>query len=146
MNSDHPDAACLSDAGKPGCVAIAIIPACAHLQGNRQIDRLDCRFQDTRSMGLVAHQRRASVAIDHFLYRTAEIDVDDPRAAVGIELCRFGHHPRLAAGELNRHRLFFRAASRHRQRLPGFSDHRLAGDHFGHNKAGPQVLDEAAKR
>src|SRR5271165_7513967 len=93
-------------------------------------------------MGLVAHQRRARLAIDHFLHWTAEIDVDDPRAAIGIELCRLGYHPRLAPGKLNRHRLLVRAALRHRSRLPRLTDHRFAGDHFGHDETRPQALDE----
>ncbi len=97
-------------------------------------------------MQLVAHQRRAGMAVDHFLDRAAEIDVDDLRAAIGVELGRLGHDTRLAAGELHRHRLFLGAALCHRQRLSRFADHRLARDHLRDHKPGAQPLDQTAKR
>ena len=129
-----------------GALRLLLVPAGAHLQGDRQVDRLHGCFEDARRMSFVAHQRRAGVAVDHLFHRTAEIDVDHPRAAIGVELCRLGHDARLAAGELHRHRLLFGAALRHSQRLPSLADHRLAGDHLRNDEAGAEPLDESAER
>src|SRR6516164_929814 len=57
VDGDHADPACFGNPRKPGCVAVAIIPAGAHLKGDRQIDCLDRRLEDACSMSLVAHQR-----------------------------------------------------------------------------------------
>ncbi len=81
-------------------------------------------------MQLVAHQGRTGMAVHHF----------------GVKLGRFGHDPRLAAGELYRHRLLIGAALRHRQRLPGVADRRLAGDHFRDHERGALAFDDAAER
>ena len=97
-------------------------------------------------MRFVAHQRGAGMAVDDLFHRAAEIDVDQPRAAVGVELRGLGHDLRLAAGELHRHRLLVGAALRHRQRLPGLADRRLACDHLGDDKRGAVPLDQTAKR
>ena len=129
-----------------GALRLLLVPAGAHLQRDRQIDRLDRRFEDARGMHFVAHQRRAGMAVDDLFHRAAEIDVDQPRAAIGVELGRLGHDLRLAAGELHRHRLLLGAALRHRQRLPRLADRRLAGDHLGDDKRGAVPLDEAAER
>ena len=72
-------------------VAVLVVPAGAHLQRDRQIDRPDRRLEDARGLPLVAHQRRAGMAVHHLLDRAAEIDVDEAGAAVGIELGRLGH-------------------------------------------------------
>ena len=62
-----------------------------------------------------------------FLHRTAHIDIDDRRAAIGIEFRRLGHFVRVATGKLHRHRLFQMAP-----RQPFASDWRvcriIAGD------------------
>ena len=97
-------------------------------------------------MHLVAHQRRTGMAVDHLFDRAAEIDVDDTGAAVGLELRRLGHHPRLAAGELHRHWLFLGAALRHQQRLPGVADGRFAGDHLGDDQGCALALHHAPER
>ena len=146
MHRDHADAARFGDPRERRRVAIAVIPAGAHLQGDRQVDRLDGGFENPRGMQLVAHQRRAGMAVDHLFHRAAEIDVDQPRAAIGIELRRLRHDPRLAAGELHRHRLLVGAALRHRQRLPGLADRRLAGDHLRHHQRGALLFDHAPER
>ena len=86
------------------------------------------------------------MAADHLLDRAAEIDVDQPGTAIGVELRRLGHDLRLAAGQLHRHRLLLGAALRHRQRLPCLADRRLAGDHLGNDERGAVSLDDAAKR
>ena len=146
VHADHANAACFGNPSEPGRIAAAVVPAGAHLQGDRQVHRLDRRLENARGMRFVAHQRRAGMAVDHLLHRAAEIDVDDPRPAIGVELGRLGHHPRLAAGELHRHRLLIGAALRHRHRLARLADHRLAGDHLGDDKPGSEPLDEAAER
>ena len=84
--------------------------------------------------------------IDDFFHRTAEIDVDQPRATVGVELRGLGHDLRLAAGKLHRHRLFFGAAPCHRQRLPRFADRSLACDHLRNHKRGAVSLDQTTER
>ena len=49
---------------------------------------------------LVAHQRRAGMPIHHLFDGATEIDVDEPGAAVGVELCRLCHHARLTPRQL----------------------------------------------
>ena len=56
-------------------------------------------------------------------------------AAILVELRRLGHHLGLAAGELHGHRKFLGRVLRHQQGLARFADHRLAGDHLGHDQA-----------
>ena len=146
MHRDHADAAGFGDPRESRRVAMALVPAGAHLQGDRQVDRLDGGFENARGMQLVAHQRRAGMAAHDLFDRTAEIDVDQPRAAIGVELCRLGHDPRLAAGELHRHRLLVGAALRHCQRLPGLADRRLAGDHLGDDERGALPFDDPPER
>ena len=65
-------------------------------------------------MSLVAHQRGAGLPVDHLFHRATEIYVDNSRAAIGVELCSLGHYARLAAGQLNGHRLLVDAAFGHR--------------------------------
>src|SRR5262249_28737922 len=142
----HSNAACFGNPGEPRCVTIVLVPAGAHLQGNRQVDRPDRRFENPRRMSLIAHQRRAGMAVDDLFYRTAEIDGYDPRTGISVELRRLGHDLGVAACELHRHRLLFGTIARHRQRLPGLADHRLAGDHFRHDETRPQLLDETPER
>ena len=146
VHRDHADAAGFGNLRQARRVAVVVVPARAHLQGDRQIDRLDGRLEDARGVQFVAHQRRAGMAVDHLLDRAAEIDVDQPRAAVGVELRGLGHDLRLAAGELHRHRLLLGAALRHRQRLARLADRRLAGDHLGNDQRRPMPFDEAPER
>ena len=94
----------------------------------------------------IAHQRRAGVAVDDLLHRAAHVDVDDRCAALLVELCRFGHHLRLAAGELERHRLLGRIPQRLLQRLAGLADHRLAGDHLADRQPRAIALDDPPER
>ena len=97
-------------------------------------------------MQLIAHQRRTGMAVDYFFDRATEIDVDQPRAAIGIQLGRLRHDLRLAPGKLDRHRLLLGAALRHRQRLAGVADRRLAGNHFRDHQGGALPFDDAAER
>ena len=52
----------------------------------------------------------------------------------------------LAAGELERHRLLDRVPQRLLQRLAGFADHRLAGDHLADRQPGAVALDDSPER
>ena len=115
VHSDHANAAGFGNVREAGRVALVIVPAGAHLQRHRQIDRLDRRFEDAGRLQFVAHQRRPGMAAHHLLDRATEIDVDQAGAAVGVEFGCLGHHRRLAAGELHCHRLLLGAALRHRQ-------------------------------
>ena len=146
MHGDHLDAAVFRDLGEARGVLVGIVPALAHLQRDRQLHRLHRRFQDPGGLGLVAHQRGAGIAVDHLLHRAAEIDVDDGGAAILVELGGLGHHMRLAAGKLHRHRRFLGHILGHAQRLAVLPDHRFAGDHLGHHQPGAAALDQAAER
>ena len=145
MNRDHPDAAILGDAGQPRRVAAGMVPAGAHLQGHRQVHRLDRRLQDPRRMNLVAHERRAGMTVHHLLHRAAEIDVDESRTPVLVQLRRLGHHLGLAAGKLDRHGQLLRAALGHEQGFPRLADEGLAGDHFRDDEPRAAALDQAAE-
>ncbi len=146
MHGDHLHAGILGDARQGRRVAAVHVPAGAHLQRHRQVDRLDHRRDDVAGQLLVAHQRRAGIAIDHLLHRTAHIDVDDRGAAVLVELGGFRHHLGLAAGQLNRHGEFLGAGGRHLHGLAVGADHGLAGDHLGHDQAGAAALGQATER
>ena len=146
VHRDHADAAGFGDFGESRRVAVIVVPARAHLEGDRQIDGLNRGFEDARGMQFVAHQGRAGMAVDDLFDRAAEIDVDKRRATIRIELGRLGHDPRLAAGELDGHRLLLGAALRHREGLARLADRRLAGDHLRDDKRGPLLLDDAAER
>ena len=146
MHRDHADAAILRDPGQARRVAAVVVPAGAHLERHRKIDRLDRGFENARGVKFVAHQRRAGVTVHHLFHRAAEIDVDDGGAAIGVELRRLGHHRGLATGELHRHRLLVMFAFRHRQRAAAFADHRLAGDHLRHHQPGAEGFDQTPER
>ena len=84
VHADHADAAGFADPSEPRRVAGALVPSRAHLQGDRQVDRLYRCFEDSRGMSLVAHQRGAGMPVDHLFHRATEIYVDDPRAAISV--------------------------------------------------------------
>ena len=97
-------------------------------------------------MNLVAHQRRTGMAVHHLLHRAAEVDVDDRRAAIFVELGGLGHHLGLAAGQLHRHGELLRGVPGHQERLAVLPYHGCRGDHLGHDQAGAAALDHLAER
>ena len=97
-------------------------------------------------MCLVAHQRRAHLVFDHLFHRAAEIEVDDVRAAILGHTGGFGQDFGLAAGQLHRQKALVRLPLRHSERLAVFPDHRLAGEHLGHNQFRSEFPDDAAER
>ena len=86
------------------------------------------------------------MTVDDLFDRAAEIDVDEACPAIGVELGRLGHDTRLAAGELDRHRLLLGAALRHGQGLPRRADRRLARDHLRDDERRAVLFDDAAER
>ena len=108
MHGQHPNAAILGDAREVWGVPVGMVPARSHLEGHRQFYRLDGRRQNLGGMNFVAHQGRPGMAVHHLLHRATEIDVDDRRAPVLVQLGRLGHHVGLTAGELDGHGEFFR--------------------------------------
>ena len=146
VHSQHLDARLLGDARQVWGVAVGRIPAGAHLQGHRELHRLDGRLEDLRGMNLVAHQRRAGMAIHDLLHGAAEVDVDDGRPAVLVQPGRIGHDLGLAAGELDRHREFFGRVLGHQQRLAVLPHHGCRGDHLGHDQACPAALHHLPER
>jgi hypothetical protein len=68
------------------------------------------------------------------------------RAAILVELGRFGHFVGSAARKLNRHRLFNRVPGRFLERLAGLADHRLARDHLGYIETRTKAPHQGAKR
>ena len=146
VDRDHLNAAVLGDFGKAGRVACALVPTGPHLQRHRQVNRLDRGLEDARGVDLVTHQSRSGVALDHFLDRTAEVDIDDRGPPVLVELGRLRHDLGLVAGELNRHGVLLGAVRRHFHGPAGPADHGLAGDHLGDDKPGAQALDQTAER
>src|SRR5262249_33470629 len=96
MHADHADAASFGDPRQPRPVPAATVPAGTHLQSHRQVYRPDRGLEDARGVAFIPHQRRAGMTVDHLFYRAAKIDVDDARPAIGVELCRLRHYPRLA--------------------------------------------------
>lgn len=91
---------------KFGRVQAAMVPAHPHFDGDRNRHRLDCCLNQAGGERQIAHQRRAGIAVDDLLHRTAHIDVDNRRPAIFIELGRFAHFIGSAPCKLHRHRLF----------------------------------------
>ena len=65
---------------------MGIVPAGAHLQGDRQGDGLDRCLQNSRGMDFIAHERGPGMAVDDLLHRTTEIDVDEGRTPILVQL------------------------------------------------------------
>ena len=101
------DAASLSDACDRQCILVLAVPTRADFQGNRNGNRVNHRFENSRDQQLVFHQRRARVHLANFLGRATHIDVDDMGALVDIMACGFGHHFRRSTGDLYNDRLNF---------------------------------------
>jgi hypothetical protein len=146
VHRDHANAARLGDARQLRRVAAGLVPAGAHLERDREVDRRDRGLHDAPGQVGFAHQRRAGGLVDHLLDRTTEVDVDQRRAAVGIEPRRLGHDFGLAAGQLHRHGEDLGAALGQLHRLPGLADHGLAGDHLRDHQPGAEALDQAPER
>ena len=146
MDGDHLHAEVFRDMRQFGGVEIGMVPAHPHLDGHGHIDRLDRRFHQLRRQRHFAHQRRPGQLTHDLAHRTAEIDVDDSRAVVLLQLGRLGHAVGIAADQLHRHRFLDRVPSRLLDALPRFADRRFAGDHLGHIEARAIAPHQAPER
>ena len=146
MNRHHLNAFFLGDTGQLRGVAVGLVPAGAHLQGDWDVHRPDRCLNDSGRQLFIPHQRRSGVAVHHFLHRTAHIDVDDGGAPFRVESRRRGHHFGIAAGELDRHGIFFRAVGGHFYSAVVAADHGLAGYHLGNYQAGAESFGKTPER
>jgi hypothetical protein len=100
VNGQGGDPALLGDLRNPHAIAVLRRPAGADLQGDRDSDRSDHRFQDPPDQPFVAQQRGACGAFADLLRWTTHVDVDDVGAQVDIDPGRFGHVERIRADDL----------------------------------------------
>ncbi len=101
------------------------------------ITGLDRGFEDLGGMDLVAHQRGAAWPFTTFFTGQPKLMsmIAAPRSS--FSLARLGHHLGLAAGELDRHREFFRRILGHQQGLAILPHHRRRRDHLGDDEPRP---------
>jgi len=121
-------------------------PPHPHLDGHRHIDRLDARLDQFGREFRHPHQRGSRIAIGHFPNRTAHVDIDDRRPAIGIQLRRLPHFIGGTADQLHRHRFLDRIPRRLLHRLPRLPDRSLAGDHLGDVEPRPIAPHQPPKR
>ena len=146
MDGDHLDPDILRDPRKIGRVETVVIPAHPHLDRDRNVDRRDGRLHQPRRQRNLAHQGRASETVDDLAHRATEIDVDDIRAAIGVEPRRLAHRFRIAAHQLHRDRLLDRIPGGFLDALPRLANRGLAGDHLGDVEARAIAAHQLAER
>ena len=91
----------LGPTGEVGRVEAGMVPAQAHLHGDRNLDGPAHRRQQACGVVEVAHQRRAGLAAGHGLGRTAHVDVDGVGPVRHGDAGGLGHGLGGAAGELD---------------------------------------------
>ena len=131
MDGDHLDPEIFGDPRQFWCVEIGMIPAHAHLDRHGDLDRLDRGFHQLGRQGHLTHQRGAGQLSDDLAHRAAEIDIDDRRAIVLLQLGSIGHALRIAADQLHRYRFFDGVPGSLLYALSRLANCGLAGDHLG---------------
>ena len=122
-----------------------MVPAHAHLEGDRDRDGAGGRFENAGGGDFVAHQGAAGHLADgDFLDRTAEIDVDDIGAAADGDAGGLGHGGGVAARQLDRGWAAVHLG--HAQGGLVLAHHGPGGDHLGDDEAGAEFAGEAAER
>ena len=124
-----------------GGIQAAIIPPHPHFYRHWNRHSLNCCLDQTRGQRKVTHQSGTGVAIDNLFYRTAHVDIDNRGTTIFVQLSRLPHFIRGATCQLHGNRLFNRIPFAFLQRLPGFTDHGLAGDHFGNIQTGSEAAN-----
>ena len=81
-------------------VAILIIPAEPHLQGDGNLDGLDGGFDQNERLIEVAHQCAAGRLADDLARRATHVDIDDVSAIAFGNTRTFRHPLRLATNQL----------------------------------------------
>ena len=82
-----------------------VVPAGAELHGERNRNRGAHFTQDALDQRQVAQQARAAVALDHFVHRAAEVDVEDIEAQILADARGVGHHRGIGAEKLRGNRM-----------------------------------------
>ena len=106
MNGECLYAAILQLLGKCGDYQIVAIPPEAGFHRHRNLHRIHHGARDVEQQRYVAKHARTGSFVSHFLYRTAEIDVEDVGTGSLGYLGSLHHRIHISAVDLNRRRAF----------------------------------------
>ena len=85
-------AALLGDARNTERVLVLPVPTSTYLQGDRHVDCVYDRFQNSRHQRFIFHQCGTGIDFANFLGGAAHVDVDDVRAFIDVVTRGVRHH------------------------------------------------------
>ena len=126
----------------------ALVPADAHLDRERHLDRLADGREDGRRALRVAHERRALAILDDFRRGTAHVEIEDVGRAELFDIGRrLGRHLWASRENLHGERPLGGLGLQHRERALIFEMDALARHHFGiAERTAHVVRDDAVGR
>ena len=146
MNGDRRRSRILDHSRQRRRVPLAVVPAGAHLDRDRDADGLHHPANHRRRVPRLTHEAASGIVLGDLRDRTPHVHVDDVRAHAFDHLRRRRHLLGIAAEDLNRDRpLFFRVLGE-LERAVDAAHQPFRADHLGdHESAAAVPLDQAAE-
>ena len=144
ISASAPAAFTASAKANSDLLRILLVDADAAFHRDRNANRRFHRGDAIGDQRRLRHQAGAEAAFLHAVGRTADIEIDLVIAEIGADARRSGKRRRLAAAELQRHRMLERIEAEQARAVA--AQHRAGGEHFGIDQraAREQAMEEPA--